>query len=305
MVSVNDGRLMVRVEERLHLERYPLVLQWLDGLGVDDGGTIKGQFDGLGVGDMRYFHRVREAFRVSVEQAIHVLPNGDFLGIKAVGKNGRSEVGAFATKGDAVLAVGSATNEALREAHEATNMIVVQFADSQSRFVPIGIGGAEVGFVFSDDIFSGIQPARGDVALAEVFLDDAGRDKFAVANGLVVLVVVGGVGLLQFLPKFDEKPGDVFGKIGVGILDKKPVDDAVVIGDNFMQGLHAQISVMFTKIGQCLFEHVGRLAHSRDHEQNVLVLILAHNLRQITHGIGPRAGLNQRGDTRRSQMFGG
>ena len=42
MAAVDERRLVVRMEERLHLQRDSLVLQRLDGLWVDDGGAIEG-----------------------------------------------------------------------------------------------------------------------------------------------------------------------------------------------------------------------------------------------------------------------
>ena len=39
--AINDGRLVFRMQERLYLERDILVLKWLDGLGVNDGGAVK------------------------------------------------------------------------------------------------------------------------------------------------------------------------------------------------------------------------------------------------------------------------
>ena len=83
------------MEERLHLQRDSLILQRFDGLGVDDGGAIKSQLDGFGVGDMWQLNRVGEAFRVGVEQAVDVFPDGDLLGIEAVGEDGCGEVGTF------------------------------------------------------------------------------------------------------------------------------------------------------------------------------------------------------------------
>ena len=50
MTAVDERWLVVGVEERLHFQCYPLVLQRLDGLGVDDGGTVEGQLNGFGVG---------------------------------------------------------------------------------------------------------------------------------------------------------------------------------------------------------------------------------------------------------------
>ena len=279
MCSINNGRLVVGMEERLHLERYPFVLQRFDGLRVDDGGTVESQLDGFRVGNVWQLNRVGEAFRVGVEQTIHVLPDGDLFGIEAVGEDGRGEVGAFAAEGDAVLAVSSAADEALREAHDATDMLIVQLADFQACLVPIGVGGAESRFNVGDDIFACIEPACGDVAFAEVFLDNAGRNELAVANGLVVLVVVGRIGLLQFLPKFDEKAGDVLVEARVGVAFEQALDDAVVVADDFVQSLHAEVAVVLAEIGQDLFQHVGCLTHSGYHKQDVLVFVLANDLR--------------------------
>ena len=165
-------------------------------------------------------------------------------------------------------------------------MLIIQLADSESCLVPIGVGGAVVSLVFGYDIFSGIEPTCRDVAFAEVFVDDAGRDEFAIANGLVVLVVVGHVGLLKFLPKLDEETSDVFVETRVGVAVEKALDDAVVVGDDLVQGIHAKLTVVFTEVGQCFFEGIGRLAHGGDHQHDVLILVLADNLCQITHGIG-------------------
>ena len=95
MAAVDERRLVVGMEERLYFECYPLVLQRFDGFWVDDGSTVEGQFDGFGVGDMWQLDCFGEAFRVGIEKAVHVLPDGDLLGIEAVGEDGCCEVGAF------------------------------------------------------------------------------------------------------------------------------------------------------------------------------------------------------------------
>ena len=218
MAAIDERWLVVGVEERLHLQGYSLVLQRLDSFGVDDGRTIESQLNGLGVGDMWQLNRVGEAFRVGVEKPVHVFPDGDLLGIEAVAEDGCGEVGAFTPEGDAVFAIGGAADETLGQAYDTSNMLVVQLADSQTRLVPIGVGGAVVGLIFGNDIFACVEPTCRDVAFAEVFVDDAGLDKFAVAHGLVVLVVVGRVGLLQLLPKLDEETGDVLPEGGVGVV---------------------------------------------------------------------------------------
>ena len=91
---------------------------------------------------------------------------------------------------------------------------------------------------------------------------------------------------MQFLPKLDEEAGDVFIKSRVGVAIEQALDDAVVVGDDFVKGIHAKLTVVFTEVGQCFFEGIGRLAHGRDHQHDVLVLVLADNLCQIAHGIG-------------------
>ena len=96
-----------------------------------------------------------------------------------------------------MFAVGRASDEALRQAYDTPNMLIIQLADSESCFIPIRVGGAVVGVIFGDDILAGIEPTCRDVTFTEVFVDDAGRDEFAVAHGLVVLVVVRCVGLLS------------------------------------------------------------------------------------------------------------
>ena len=185
-----------------------------------------------------------------------------------------------------MLAVGRATDETLRQAYDTSDMLIVQLADSESRLVPIGVGGAVVGLIFGDDILSGVEPACRDFAFAEVFVNDAGRDELPVAHGLVVLVVVGRVGFLQLLPKFDEKSGDVLVETWVGVAIKQALDDAVVIGDNLVKGLHAEVAFVFTEVGQCFFKGIGRLAHGGDHQHDVLVLMLTHDVGQVAHGIG-------------------
>ena len=95
-----------------------------------------------------------------------------------------------------MLAVNRAADEALREAYDASDMLIIQFADSESRLVPVRVGGAVMGLVLGDDILTCIKPTRRNFALVEVFMDDAGGDELAVADGLIVLVVVGAFGLL-------------------------------------------------------------------------------------------------------------
>ena len=68
--------------------------------------------------------------RVGVEQAVHVLPDGDLLRIEAVGEDGSGEVGAFATQGDAMFAFDSGSNETLCDAHDAVDVLVVELANA-------------------------------------------------------------------------------------------------------------------------------------------------------------------------------
>ena len=128
-----------------------------------------------------------------------------------------------------MFAVSGATDETLRQAYDTPNMLVIQFADSEPCLIPIGVGGAVVGVILGDDILSGIKPTCRNFAFAEVFVDDAGGNEFAVAHGLVVLVVLGRVGLLQFFPKLDEESRDVLVETRVGVAIKQTLDDAVMV----------------------------------------------------------------------------
>ena len=70
--------------------------------------------------------------------------------------------------------------------------------------------------------------------MVQVFLNNGGGNEFAIAHRLVVLVVVGLVSLLEFLPKLDEKSCDVFGEIGIDFIAEQSFDDAFVIGNDLM-----------------------------------------------------------------------
>ena len=198
-LAIDDRRLMVGVEERLHFEGDAFVLKRLDGLGVDDGSPVKSQLNGFGVGDVAQLNGFIEAFRVGIEQAVDVFPDGDFFGVEAIGEDGRSVVGTLTAQGDGVFAIHSCADETLGDANHSVDMLVVQFTDAKPGLVPVGGGGAEA--VVGEHVFACVKPAAGYVTVVEVFLDDGGGDQFTITHRLVVLVVVRLVGALQLLPK--------------------------------------------------------------------------------------------------------
>ena len=108
----NDRTRSLGIEEGFDMELDILVLDGFDGLGMDDTGTVIGQFDGFVVGDLLYLDSVGEVFRVGVEESGYVFPNGHAFGIEAVGEDRGTVVAAFAAKGGCV-AVGTTGYEAL------------------------------------------------------------------------------------------------------------------------------------------------------------------------------------------------
>ena len=70
--------------------------------------------------------------------------------------------------------------------------------------------------------------------MVQVFLNDGGGDELAIAHRLIILIIVRLVGFLKLLPKFNEESGDVFGEIGIDFIAKKPLNDAIVVGDDLM-----------------------------------------------------------------------
>lgn len=272
------------MEKRLYLECYILVLQRFDGLRVDDGGAVESQFDGFRIADVRNLHCLLETLWVGVEQPIDVFPDGDFLGVKAVGEDGGGIVGTFASKGGGVFAVGSAADEALGDAHDAADVLVVEFLYFQPRLVPVGVGGAET--VVGQHVFAGVEPAGRHVAVVEVFLYDGGGKQFSVAHRLVVLVVVVEVRLGEFLVEFDE---EIRHRLDDGVVlpvVEQVEDDFLVVFHHFCQGLETEVAVVLAEVGKNLFEHVGGLSHGRHHEEYVFVLVLLGDSGEVAHGVG-------------------
>lgn len=94
----DDGSSSVLVAERLHVERYALVLQRLDGLRVDNLRAAVCQFDCVHVVERVDFARFGEYLRVGVQNAVHVLPDGHRLGVENVRDDGCRVVRTLATE---------------------------------------------------------------------------------------------------------------------------------------------------------------------------------------------------------------
>ncbi len=76
------------VEEGAYAEGDVFVLERFDGFGMDDGGSVVRQFDGVRVGQAREELGIRETFRIGVQYTRNIFPDGYFFRVERMSKYG-------------------------------------------------------------------------------------------------------------------------------------------------------------------------------------------------------------------------
>ena len=100
------------IAERFYIQRYVFVLQRLDSLGVDNLRTAICQLDGIYIVKLVNFYRIREDFRVGVEDSVNIFPHSHRLCIEDICDDCCRVVRAFTTE-CCGCAIGSRADKAL------------------------------------------------------------------------------------------------------------------------------------------------------------------------------------------------
>lgn len=275
----DDGARGIGVEEGFDVELYVLVLDRLDSFGVDDAGTIVGQLDGFVVGDLLYLDGVGKVFGVGVEEAGDVFPDGHAVGVEAVGQDGGAIVAAFTPEGGGV-AVGTAGNETLGDDKPG--------AVGQQHDTGIAAGGGEVDKAFAvlvvgPDDLPDVDPPVFKADTIQVVADNGGGDEFAKTNGLAVVVIVCGRGERRLPLELGEKTFKV-GIDRVGSISEELPDNAHVVVPCLLQ--EGRMLVEGVDSRHQLLKQVGGLPHGRDHNDECIVAVTAHDGGHVAHGRG-------------------
>ena len=278
--GTDDGAWGMGVEERADVKLDIFVLDGFDGFGVDDAGTVVGQFDGFVVGDLLYFDCVGEVFGVRVEESGDVFPDGHAFGIEAVGQDGGAVVAAFAAEGGGV-AIGAASNEALGDDDGV-------LGNGQDEAVGVALGGSKVNDAFAVLVVGGydladIYPLVCETDGVEEVTDDGGGDKFTETDGLAVVEIVGGgcegALLLKLGKEAVQISVDGMGGVGEEVADDGEVVLAVLVEEGRMvsHGTHARHQ---------LLEEVGGFAHGGYDDHKGTVVLVSHDGSHVAHGCG-------------------
>ena len=186
----DDGAFALGEDEGLDEEANTLVLKRFDGFRVDDASTVVGELNGLVVRYLCDANSIVKELRVGVEEAVHILPDGETFGVETIGEYRGGVVATLAAEcsGETLVVGGDKTlgyNER-RGIEERSERLRIELG-----LRPIHISIAVV--VVGRDDRADIDPLVGHSQKVKVFADDGSRDKFAERNRLVVVeIVVGG-----------------------------------------------------------------------------------------------------------------
>ena len=284
MIVADNGALGLGMDKGADVERDAHVLEGLDGLGVDDRSAIVGQLDGLVVGYLVDFNRVREKLRVGVEETRHILPDGNAFGPKAVGQDGGAVVGAFATQGGGGRKVG------IEDGELVTVALLLRTSDEplsdnhlDGFLAPVGysgidslLGGCPVDTPFAemavrDDHLSGIDPLSADSMMVKTMGDDGGGEQLAEGDHLVVVEIVElrrGVQLGHGLVELAQQRLNLADKLF--IVWNQTVGDAEMIVFQLLAKFADGRGILGPGTGNEFLQQVGRLAHGGDHHHQRL-----------------------------------
>ena len=137
--------------------------------------------------------------------------------------------------------------------------------------------------LFGEEAAAHVDPTVGDPGVIEVFGDNRRRDQLAVSHDRVVPQL--GVGrfidglrghLLQFVEQRIDRR-QTFGTV------PQVVDDLRMVFAQRFDIVQGELSVPFLDPFEYLFQRIGRLAHRRDDDEQVLFVV--DDLAQVSHAV--------------------
>ena len=143
---------------------------------VNNACAVIGQFHRFMVSQRVDFDRVREAFRVGIENARNVFPYGNRFSIKSISQNSGGIVGALATQRSG-LVFGGSCDKALRQHNAVCPVLVVRIdgvADQLLRHGPIDVTFA-VGVVGTNQLTC-VKPFSFKMLRVEIDGDERGGE---------------------------------------------------------------------------------------------------------------------------------
>ena len=268
------------VAEGPHVKRNILVLERLDRLRMDDLRAAVSQFDGVEVVQLGDLHGIGKRFRVGVHHAVHILPHRHRLGVENVGHHGRRVVRAFAPQGRG-RAVGRAADEALSD-EDVLDAFAQRVFQQRSRSLDVHPGVLVA--LLGEKTAAHVDPAVRHPGVVQVLGDNRRRDQLAVGHDRVVpqFGVAGFVdGLRRDLFQFAEQRVDRRQPLR---LVPQLVDDLRMVLPQRFDMLQRELFIAFLKPLEHLFQGIGRFAHRRNDDEQVLLVV--DDLAQIPHSVG-------------------
>ena len=265
------------VAEGPHVKRNILVLKRLDRLRMDDLRAAVSQFDGVEVVQLGDLHGIGKRFRVGVHHAVHILPHRHRLGVENVGHHGRRVVRAFAPQGRG-RAVGRAADEAL--SHEDRLRRTFHFGQ-QAECRGVDIDRSVLVALLRDQCTAHVDPMVGHSRRGEVLRDDGRRKQFAEGDDRVVPQLGVGRTVLRLggdAIQFGEQRLDPF---QTGRAVPEVVDDRGVIFAQPCDLGSGFFAVAPLHPLEHPFQRIGRLAHRRDDDEEVLFVV--DDIAQVAH----------------------
>src|SRR5690606_36503732 len=95
---IDGSTFLLNVDKGTYLKRDALVFERLDGLRMNDIGSVITQLNGIEVGKLRNELRVGEPFRIGIQYAGYIFPDGNRFRIQAGSENCRRIVGSVTSE---------------------------------------------------------------------------------------------------------------------------------------------------------------------------------------------------------------
>ena len=247
---------------------------------MDDLRAAVGQLDRIEVVQFGDLHGVGENLRIGVQHAVHVLPHGHRLGVEDIGHHGRRVVRAFAPQRGG-RTVGRTADKALSD-KDILDALGQRALQQRSRSFDIDPGVLVT--LLGEETAAHVDPAVRHSGIVEILRDNRRRDQLAEGHDRIVPQLGVGGFVNRFhghaLQLVEERidPFELF------MAAPQIVDDARMVLPQRGDMLHGELFVALLKSFEHLFERVGRLAHGRNDDEEILLVV--DNLAQVAHSVG-------------------
>ena len=247
---------------------------------MDDLRAAVCQFDGIEVVQLGNLLGVGENLGVGVQHAVHIFPHRHRLGVEDVRHHGRRVVRAFAAERRG-RPVRCPADKALpdEDVLDALGQCVFQ-----QRLRSLEVDPRILVALFREEAATHVDPAVRHPGIIEVFRNDSRRHQLAERHDRIVPQF----GIPGLVDRTDSHALQ-FVEQGIDLLQllravPQVVDDPGMVLAQCRDILQRKILVALLHPLEHLFERIGRLAHGRNDDEEVLLIV--DNLAQVAHPVG-------------------